>query len=58
MKGENGVTRSIIDDLHSSDIQEIECKVKVLLVEVFLMNFNLRISNVIKWNIKVVLLDV
>ena len=47
MEGENGVTRSIIDELLSSDM--IKWKVKVVLLEVSLMNFILRISNEIKW---------
>ena len=48
MEGESGVTRSIIDDLHSCDIQEIEQKMKVVLVEVSLMNFILRIAKEMK----------
>ena len=75
MKGENGVTRSIFDQLLSLDIQgdqmegermvlldesslnligidgmskEIKWKMKVVLVEVSLMNFILRISKEIK----------
>ena len=53
MEGESGVTRNIIDELHSSDI--VKRKVKVVLLEVSLMNFILRIS---KWKVKVVLLEV
>ena len=52
MKGESGVTRSIIDELHSSDM--IKWKVKVVLLEVSLMNFILWISKEIKWKVKVV----
>ena len=66
MEGESGVTRSIIDELHSSNIQrdqmevesgvtrnisdELHCwdlvkwKVKVVLIEVSLIDFNLWIS--------------
>ena len=44
MEGESGVTRNIIDLPHSSDIQEIKWKVKVVLLEVSLMNFILGIS--------------
>ena len=47
MEGERGVTRSIIDELHSSDI--FKKKVKVVLLEVSLMNFILPISKEIKW---------
>ena len=48
LEGESGVTRSIIDELHSSDILEIKRKMKVVLLEVSLMNFILRISKEIK----------
>ena len=46
MEGESGVSRSIIDELHSSDM--IKEKVKAVLLEISLMNFILRISKVIK----------
>ena len=71
MEGESGVSRSIIDELHSSDIQRDEMqgescvtrniidevhfpdmvkrKVKVVLLEVSLMNFILGTSKEIKW---------
>ena len=52
MEGGSGVTRSIIDQHHSSDM--IKWKVKDVLLEVLLMNFILRISNKIKWKVKVV----
>ena len=42
-KGEGGFTRSIIDDLHSSGM--VKWKVKVVLLEVSMMDFILRISN-------------
>ena len=58
MEGENGVTRSIIDELHSLDIQGAQWKVKVVLLEVSLMNFILRISKEVKWKVKVVGLGV
>ena len=48
MEGESGVTRSIIDELHSSEIQGVKWKVKVMLVEVLLMNFMLQIFNEIQ----------
>ena len=43
MEGESGVSRSIIDELYSSDIQEDQMEMKVVLLEVSLMNFILRI---------------
>ena len=46
MEGESGVSRSIIDEVHSS--QMAKWKVKVVLREVSLMNFILRISKEIK----------
>ena len=48
MDSESGVTRKIIDELHSSDIQEIKWKVKVVLLEVSLMNFILGTSKELK----------
>ena len=42
MEGESDVTRSIIDELHSSDL--VKWNVKVVLIEVSLMHFNLGIS--------------
>ena len=56
MEGEGGFTRSIIDELYSSDMPKR--KVKVVLLEVSLMNFILGISKEIKWKVKVVLLEV
>ena len=41
MEGEGSVTRSIIDELHFSDL--VKWKVKVVLIEMSLMNFNLGI---------------
>ena len=79
MEGENGVTRCIMDELHSLDIQgdqiegeknvlhevssmnlipilgmskEIKWKVKVVLLEVSLINIILGISKETKWNVK------
>ena len=57
-EGENGVTRNIIDEIHSWDIQEIKRKLEVVLLEVSLMNFVLAIFKEIKWKVKVVLLVV
>ena len=56
MEGERGVSRSIIDELHSSDM--IKWKAKVVLLEVSFMNFILAISNEIKWKVNMVLLEV
>ena len=56
MPGESGLTRSIIDELHSSD--KVKRKVRVVLLELSLMNFILGISKEIKWKEKVVLLEV
>ena len=56
MEGESGVTRSIVDELHSSDM--VKRKVKVVLLEVSLMNFIVWIFKEIKWQVKVVLLEV
>ena len=58
MVGEGGVTRNIIDELHSSDIQEYQMEGESGVPEVSLMNFVLRISNEIKRKVKVVLLEV
>ena len=58
MKWESGVTRSIIDELHSSDMQGDQMKMKVDLLEVSLINFILPICKEIKYDVKVVLLKV
>ena len=58
MEDESGVTRSIIDELHSCDIERVTGKMKVVLLEVSLMKFILGISKEIKWKLKVVLLEV
>ena len=70
MEGENGVTRSIIDELHSwyieGDEMEGESGVTRSIIDVIhsleieeysLMNFILLLSNEIKWKVKVVLLE-
>ena len=46
MERECGATRSIIDEFHSSDM--IKGNVKLMLLEVLLMMFILRITQVIK----------
>ena len=58
MEGGSAVTRSIIDEFHSSDIQGDQMEVKVVLLEVSLMNFILRRSNEIKRKVKEDLLEV
>ena len=58
MDGESGVTQTIIDELHSWDIERDQWKVKVVLLEVSLMNIILQISNEIKWKLQVVLPEV
>ena len=59
MEGECGVTRSVIDELHSWDIQGNQMEgERIVLLEESLMNFIFRISNKIKWKVKVVLLEV
>ena len=56
MEDESGLTRSFSDELHSWEIQggQMEGESMVLL-EASLMNLILRISNDIKWKVKVVL---
>ena len=56
MAGEGGVTGSIIDEVQCSDM--IKWKVKLVILEVSMMNFILGISKDIKWKVKVVLLDI
>ena len=56
MEGESGLTRSIFDDLHSSDM--IKWKVKLVIPEASMMNFIRGICKEIKWNVQVVLLEV
>ena len=59
MEVERGVTRSIIDELHSWDIQGDPMeRESMVLLGVSLMNFLLRISNEFKWKVQVVLLEV
>ena len=49
MEGETGVTRSIIDEIHSSDIQRDQMEGESGVTRGILMNFILRVSNEIKW---------
>ena len=59
MEGESGVTRSIIDDFHSWEIQvdQMEAESMVLL-KLSSMNLILVISKETKWKLKLVLLEV
>ena len=50
MGSEGGVTPSIIDELHSADV--VKWKVKVVLLEVSLLNFILGRSKETKWKVK------
>ena len=59
MEGESGVFRTIIDELHSSDIKRDEMEGEsMVLLEVSAMNLILGLSKEIKWKVKVVLLKV
>ena len=59
MEAESGVTGSITDEVHSSDIQQDPMEGEsMVLLEVLSMNFILGISNEIKWKVKVVLLEI
>ena len=58
MEGESGVTRSIINELHSSDIQLDQKEGEFGVTAVSLMIFSLRISKEIKWKAILVLLEV
>ena len=55
MEAGSGVTRSILHELHSWDMQRDQMEGESGVLEVSLMNFIVRISNEIKWNVKVVL---
>ena len=58
MQGSSGFTGSVIDEIHSSDIQGDQMEVKIVLREVSLMTFILQRSNNIKRKVKVALLEV
>ena len=58
MECESGITRSVIDYLHFGIFKEIKRKLKVVLLEVPLMNFILGISKEIEMKLKVVLVKV
>ena len=54
MEGESCVTRSIIDELHSSDIQEHQMEGEGAVTRSIIDELLLRISNEIKWKVKMV----
>ena len=54
MEGEIGVTRSVIDELSSWDMQGDQMEGESGILQVSLMNFILRISKEMKWKVKVV----
>ena len=57
MEGESGVTRSIIDEFHSWNIQVDQMEGESMaLLKVSSMNLILVMSKEIKWKVKVVLL--
>ena len=58
MEGGSGVSRGMIDELFLRISNDIKWKLKVVVLEVSLMNFILGISNEIKGKLKVVLLEV
>ena len=58
MESESGAIQSIIDELYFRLTKDIKLKVKVVFLEVSLMNLILGISNEIKCEVKVVLLEV
>ena len=59
MENESGVTRSIMDEIHSWDIQRDQIKGEsMVILEVSSMNLILGMSMEIKWKVNVVLLEV
>ena len=58
MEGESGVTQSIIDEVNSWNIQADQIEGESDVTQVSLMNFVFRISNEIKWKVKVVIFEV
>ena len=58
MEGESGVARIIIDEPHSSDIQEDKLAGESVLLQVSLMNIIYGISKDIKSKVKVVIIEV
>ena len=59
MGGESGVTRSIVDELHSWDVQGDQREgERMVLLELSLMKLILGMSKKIKWKAKVMLVEV
>ena len=58
MEGESGVTRRIIDELHSLDIQGDQMEGEGGVTQRVIHKLILGISKEIKWKVKVVLLEV
>ena len=58
MEGESGVTRSMLDELHSSGIQQDQTEVEYGVTRRFIGEFILWISKEIKRKVKVVLREV
>ena len=59
MERESGVSRNIMDEVHSGVFQGVQMEGEnMVLLEISLMNFILRISKEIKWKVKVVLREV
>ena len=58
MEGETGVTRSIIDELHSSDIKRDQMEAESGVTGRIIDQIILWISKEIKWKVKVVFLEV
>ena len=52
IEDENGVTRTIIDEIHFRMSKQIKWKVKVVLLEVSLINLMLGIPKETKWKVK------
>ena len=56
MEAESGVTRSIIDELHSSDIQRDQLEGESVVARIIIDEIHC--FDIIKWKVKVVLLEV
>ena len=57
MEGESGITGCIMDELHSSDIGGYEMEHEGTVTRSIVDELLLRISNEIKWKVKMVLLE-
>ena len=58
MEAESGVTRNIIDDLHSPDIQGDQMEGESFFSRSIIDELHSSISKEIKWKVKMVLLEV